>query len=103
MSAVSGVAVAAVEGESVASTTWDSEVSVTIGGNIGSALTGGLPIAETSGGLFFGERDLSATAALGDRVGRSPKPLKEPREPDNRFGKLLLLLCEAEPLLEAVD
>ena len=105
ISAVTGVTVAAVDGESAASTAWDSELSVTIGGRTGSLFTGGLARLGASGGLFFGEeaRPLLVKAAFGDGICRSPKPLKEPKDPDNVFEKLLLLLCEAEPLLDAVD
>ena len=93
ISAVTGVTLVAVEGESAASTACDSEVKVTIGGRIGSWLAGGFATFETSGGLSLdGERPLVARIALGDWFWRSPKPPKEPREPDNLFEKLLLLL-----------
>ena len=77
---------------------------MTIGGKIGSGFGGGPAILEVSGGIFLeGDRPLPVKVALGDGVWRSPKPLKELRDPDNLFEKLLLRLCDAEPLLEAVD
>ena len=46
--------------------------------------------------------DLLLPFELGDAAGGlPPKPLKEPKDPDSLFEKLLLRLCDV--LLEAVD
>lgn len=104
-SAVAGVTVATVDGESAASTAWDKDVSVTIGGRIGGGF-GGVDIFANAGGLFRGDgRPLAENVALGDGVRPvwpAPKPLKEPKDPESLFEKLLRRLC-AEFLLEPVD
>ena len=72
-----------------------------MGGSTGGGFVGIGDIAASTGGVDLGG-DLFLPFEFGDPAGGlPPKPLKEPKDPDSRFEKLLLRLCDV--LLDAVD
>lgn len=102
--AVAGVAAPMVDGESASSTACDNEDSATIGGSTGGGLSGMGDIAGRPAGVDRGgDLALVLYFEFGELPWGLPNPVNEPKEPDSRFEKLLLLLFVAEVLLDAVD
>lgn len=95
--------VVTVDGESAESTAFDKDERVAMGGKAGGGYFGGDMLCGL-GGLCGGEIcPLIWSLAWEEAVCGLPNPLKEPKEPDNRFEKLPLLFAFADDMLEAVD